>query len=130
MKKKTIFWLSLITIVCAFIGTALLLGSARVADSCDSAQLPAGICRVLGAEGHLLIRIILLGSLQYLIAGVLFFITWIGALRSTTKMQAWGWVAVVYLLPLVGALIYSIAGPEWRGGAEGVKHASPPSGYR
>jgi hypothetical protein len=134
MSKKLILWLTLIGIVLAIIGAALLVPNAiSAAHTCTQEQLNNGTCQPQVSTG--MGSAIGVGTLLLIAAAILHFIAWIGALVRSARMQSWGWFVVVLIFGSLGLLIYALAGPPDRpqvpaypppGTAPGY---SPPPGY-
>lgn len=56
----------------------------------------------------------LVGVALYVIAGILAFVAWIGALIKTAQLQRWGWFVCLIVFSGITMLIYIFAGPETR----------------
>lgn len=52
-----------------------------------------------------------LGFRLYIVAGVLGLIAWIIGLIVGLRTQAWGWFALILLLPCIGAFMFGLFGP-------------------
>lgn len=72
----------------------------------------------LMASGHLFIAadmsnsmLTALGALLFLLAWVLAFIAWIGALVKTARLGRWGWFVCLLIFNGITLLIYIFAGP-------------------
>jgi hypothetical protein len=129
MRKKTILWLVLTAIVLALIGVAVFVPSiATAARHCTQDQINNNTCSVKlsGAETVGVV----IGSILWLISGVLWLVAWIGALIRSAKMQSWVWFVVVLLLGGLGTLLYAIFGPSDHPAMTGYPPISyPQAGY-
>ena len=54
----------------------------------------------------------LVGVALYIIAGILAFVAWIGALIKTAQLQRWGWFVCLIIFSGITMLVYIFAGPE------------------
>ena len=52
-----------------------------------------------------------IAALLVLIASVVMFVTWLGALIRLGQLHSWGWFVAVFALSMVGMLAYAVAGP-------------------
>ncbi len=129
MRKRTILWLILSAFVLFIIGIAVFVPSiVAAANQCTQAQVNAGTCHVTltGGEGVG----VAIGAFLWVIAAVLWFIAWIGALVRSARMQSWGWFVVVLLLSGLGTLLYAIVGPPDRPSlVPTYPQGYPPQGY-
>lgn len=127
MKKKTILWLSLISIICSIIGIIVFIAATAAAvGSCSQEQLQAGTCTVSSAGSAGLGIGSLIGILLFIVAGICGLIGWIGALIRSAKMQTWGWFVVVLIFSGLGTLIYALAGPADRPQMAYAQQGYPP----
>jgi hypothetical protein len=129
MKKKTILWLVLSALVLTIIGIAVFIpGFASAAGHCTQEQINANTCAVNlhGAQA----AGVVIGSILWVISGLLWLVAWIGALIRSAKMGSWGWFIVVLILSGLGTLLYAIAGPADRPAMTTYPPISyPPAGY-
>ncbi|HLV97132.1 MAG TPA: hypothetical protein VKT82_00515 [Ktedonobacterales bacterium] len=124
MKKKTILWLVLTAIVLTIIGVAVFVPAiATAASHCTREQLNTNTCAVNLQDGQA--AAVVIGSILWVIAGLLWLVAWIGALIRSARMGSWGWFVVVLILSGLGTLIYAIAGPADRPAMTNY----PPTGY-
>lgn len=114
MSKKTILWLSLISLIISIIGIVVFVpivisAANTVASQCSQDQIQHGTCNVslsaVAGAGFFV------GILIFVVAGLVGLIAWVGALIRSAKMQTWGWFVVVLIFGGLGTLIYGIAGP-------------------
>ena len=54
----------------------------------------------------------LVGLALYVIAGILAFVAWIGALIKTAQLKRWGWFVCLIVFSGITMLVYIFAGPE------------------
>jgi hypothetical protein len=54
----------------------------------------------------------LVATIVFVVAGIVSFVAWIGALIATAKIGRWGWFVFILLLSGIGMLAYVIAGPK------------------
>jgi hypothetical protein len=66
-----------------------------------------GICLAIG-----IVLCLIPSDLTWFVGIVLLLISWIGAMIAVAKKEAWGWFVGILLLPALGTLIYSLAGPD------------------
>ena len=129
MKKKTILWLVLTAIVLTIIGVAVFVPAiATAAGHCTQEQLNTNTCSVDLHGGQA--AGVVIGSILWVIAGLLWLVAWIGALIRSAKMGSWVWFVVVLIFSGLGTLIYAIAGPAERPAMTNYPPTSyPPAGY-
>ena len=65
----------------------------------------------------------------YVIAGIINFIAWIGALVKTAQLGRWGWFICLLLLSGITMLVYIFAGPETPAVPQAAAGAYPQQGY-
>jgi hypothetical protein len=107
MRKKTIALLFVPGIILAIVGTALYLSGIFAADAVINSTTSAQTAHdVAVAALYAPLPLVLLG-----VGGILYLVSWIGALVATGKQGRWGWFVTVFLLSGPGQLIYLIAGP-------------------
>jgi hypothetical protein len=106
LSKRTILYLLLGSIVLFILGIVLSVVAVGGATT-DSTGAVTGASASAGIFALIAIACYGIGALLALIG-------WIGALIKTATIGAWGWFVVVLILSGLGALIYSIAGPETR----------------
>ncbi len=96
MGKQTIliFWLA--GLVFTVVGVFLALQVPR-----QDLQAPVTLQSPLMIPGGLL-----------LLAGVVNFVAWIGALVLSGRLGAWGWFIAVFLLGSFGLLVFLVFGPD------------------
>lgn len=129
MKKKTILWLVITAIVLAIIGAAVFVPSvATAARHCTQQQMNTNTCN-LNLHGAQAAGVVI-GSILWVIAGLLWLVAWICALVRSAKMGSWVWFVIVLIFSGLGTLIYAIAGPADRPTAPNYPPTSyPPAGY-
>jgi ABC-type xylose transport system permease subunit len=66
-----------------------------------------GICLAIG-----IVLCLIPSAITWLVGAIFLLISWIGALIAVAKKEAWGWFVGILLLPALGTLIYSLAGPS------------------
>ena len=113
MERKTSRNLYLGGIVLAIIATILIVvASVIVAANTTTgttgtdSQLPPGVATVFSI-------LTIVAVLLYIVAGILAFISWIGALVKTARLGEWVWFILLLILGGTGImmLIYIFAGP-------------------
>ena len=108
MERKTSRNLYLSGIVLAIIATILFVASSVVAASNAT---PDG--QVTGSAGGIFAILAIVAVLLYIVAGILAFIAWIGALIKTARLGEWIWFILLLILGGTGImmLVYIFAGP-------------------
>ena len=128
MRKRTILWLFLASIILAIIGAAIFVPAVvSAASHCTQAQLNSGTCNVTPTGGQS--AAIAIGVILWVIAAVLELVAWIMALIRSAMMRTWGWFIVVLLIHGLGTLIYAIAGPRDQPSMPAYQQPNYPAGY-
>jgi len=127
MRKNTILWLILGSILLAILGAALYAPTIAAATShCTQEQISSGTCKVntthLGAGG-------VFGLLLWIAASLLGLIAWIMALVRSATMHSWVWFVLVLLFSGLGTLVYALFGPKDRPKAPAYQPPTSPTGY-
>jgi hypothetical protein len=110
MHKRTILWLTLLSILLAIVGVVLIVPNVSAAAShCTQQQVSNGACHlnVSPAAG----TAIGIGAVLEGAAALLHLIAWIAALVRSARMRTWAWLLIVLLLGTLGLLIYALVGP-------------------
>lgn len=106
MSLSTTRKLYLSAIGLAIIGAILFfVGAAGATTSIDP---NTGLATVSGGNPALS----LVAIIVFVVAAIVSFIAWIGALIATAKMGRWGWFVLILILSGIGMLAYVIAGPK------------------
>ncbi|HEU5438282.1 MAG TPA: hypothetical protein VFU88_03245 [Ktedonobacterales bacterium] len=117
MSLSTTRKLYLSAIGLAIIGVIVFfVGAAGATTSVDPTT---GLTQVSGGNPALA----LVATLVFIVAGIVSFIAWIGALIATAKMGRWGWFVLILVLSGIGMLAYVIAGPQ--APAQAMAYAPP-----
>ena len=129
MRKKTILWLVLAAMVLAIVGAVIFAPSIATATShCTQEQLNSNTCSITLQGGQA--AGVIIGSILWLVSGVLWLVAWIGALIRSAKMGSWAWFVIVLIFSGLGTLIYAIFGPRDRPTPTAYPPTSyPPSSY-
>ena len=129
MKKKTILWLVITAIVLAIIGLVVFAPAlASASKQCTQEQINTNTCSINLHGGQA--AGVVIGSILWVVAGLIWLVAWIGALIRSAKMGSWGWFVVVLILSGLGTLVYAIFGPRDRPAMTNYPPTSyPPSGY-
>lgn len=108
MERKTSRNLYLSAIVLAIIATIVIVAASVVAAGNAS---PDGTLSDSAAATFGILTIV--ATIIYIVAGILAFISWVGALIKTARLGQWVWFILVLLLGGTGImmLIYIFAGP-------------------
>jgi hypothetical protein len=126
MKKKTILWLVLASILLVIIGVAVFVPSIATAAA---SQCPGQTSCSVSLNGLQTIGVIA-GGILWFVAAIVWFVAWIAALIRSAQMQTWVWFVVVLLLSGLGTLLYAIFGPSDRPAMAPYPPAGyPPGGY-
>ena len=128
MRKRTILWLFLSSIILAIIGAVIFaIGAVSAASHCTQAELNNGTCHITpnGAQS----AAIAIGVVLWIIAAVLELVAWIMALIRSAMMRSWGWFIFILLIHGLGTLIYAIAGPPDRPRMPTYQQPPYPTGY-
>ena len=103
MSKSLSRTLYLIAIVGFIIGLVIAgVGASQTTTAADGTTTLTGTGATLA----------LVGLALYVIAGILAFVAWIGALIKTAQLQRWGWFVCLIIFSGITMLIYIFAGPE------------------
>lgn len=110
MRKSTILWLIVGSILLAIIGAVVLIPATVAATShCTQAQINNGTCQVdsaaLGTAGFI-------GIVLWILASILGLAAWILALIRSASMHSWVWFVVILLISGLGTLLYALFGPR------------------
>ena len=129
MRKKTILWVVLAAIVLAIVGAVIFAPSIATATShCTQEQISNNTCSITLKGGQA--AGVIIGSILWVVSGVLWLVAWIGALIRSAKMGSWVWFVIILLFSGLGTLIYAIFGPRDRPTPTAYPPTSyPPAGY-
>lgn len=104
MNKRNITILSglaLVLYIVGFVVFSVVVGGAVAA--CANSTDPNCAAGAAGSAG--------IAFLIYGIAGILQLVAWIMGLVKTAQIARWGWFVAVLIVPVLGSLIYGLAGP-------------------
>ncbi len=104
MSKSLTRTLYLIAIVGFIVGLVV----AGVGASQTTVDATTGATSLTGTGAILA----LVGVVLYIIAGILAFVAWIGALIKTAQLQRWGWFVCLIIFSGITMLVYIFGGPE------------------
>ncbi|MBA3825548.1 MAG: hypothetical protein H0X24_16825 [Ktedonobacterales bacterium] len=111
MSKPAIRNLSLGSLAGAILGFVFLFLSFIGAATQTTSDPATGATTVhINSVGNP--ALLVLSILLFIVAGIVGFIAWIGALIRTAKVQRWAWFAAILVIGPVVALIYSFVGPD------------------
>src|ERR1051326_5423406 len=111
MRKKTILWVVLAAMVLAIVGAVIFAPSIATATShCTQEQISNNTCSITLQGGQA--AGVIIGSILWIVSGVLWLVAWIGALIRSAKMGSWAWFVIVLIFSGLGTLIYAIFGPR------------------
>lgn len=105
MGRRSIWGVALVAVVASGLGIAIP-GAATVWHLNMSSA-------VLGSGGVLLVA----GSVLLVAGSVLGFVVWMMSLMRTAQLSRWGWFVAVFLLGILGALLYGFACSGVSGGS-------------
>lgn len=108
MERKISRNLYLGGIILAIIATILFVASSGIAaaNATPDGQVP-------GSAGAIFAILAIVAVLLYIVAGILAFIAWIGALIKTAQLGEWVWFILLLILgsTVIMMLVYIFAGP-------------------
>ncbi len=127
MRKRTILWLVLASILLWIIGAAIFVpGVVAASSQCTQEQINNGTCAINSPGAG---AAVVIGILMWAIAAVLGLVAWIGALIRSASMHSWGWFIILLLFSGLGTLIYAFVGPPDQPKAPAYYPPNYPSGY-
>jgi MFS family permease len=97
---RTLYLLSILGFIIGIVLTVVTAG--QTSTAADGTPTLSSTGAALG----------LVGIVLYIIAGILAFVAWIGALIKTAQLQRWGWFVCLIIFSGITMLIYIFAGPE------------------
>ena len=119
MSKKTILWLSIVSVGAIIVGIIVFVAAvASAASDCQNILTADPTKCTIDSNGNIVPTSSAIGAggtiglILFLVAGGFGLAAWIGALIRTAKMQTWGWFVCVLLLGSLGTLIYGFGGPS------------------